>query len=270
MASEATGSGASAAPRVTSPAGAELPAAGPGDGATRPGGPARVRRFDASERAVHWIHAAAFTVLTATGIVMYLPALSTRIADRPTLKAIHLIAAVAWLTGLAVVATLGDRRRLRATLAELERFDAYDRRWLGGRWRTPQGRFNAGEKAHAIVQGALSVLFVITGALLLLGERDTVFRLPGTIAVHDAAMYVAVVLVVGHVYLAVINPSTRPALRGIVRGDVDAKWAREHHARWAAPDADAPAPGRPRPSAGRLAVAVAIVVVGVEVALFVL
>lgn len=270
MASEATGSGASAAPRVASPAGAGRPAAGPDDGTTRPAGPARVRRFDASERAVHWIHAAAFTVLTATGIVMYLPALSTRIADRPTLKAIHLIAAVAWLTGLAVVATLGDRRRLRETLAELERFDAYDRRWLGGRWRTPQGRFNAGEKAHAIAQGALSVLFVITGALLLLGERDTVFRLPGTIAVHDAAMYVAVVLVVGHVYLAVVNPSTRPALRGIVQGDVDAAWAREHHARWTAPDADAPAPARPRPSALRLAVAVAIVIVGVEAALFVL
>jgi formate dehydrogenase subunit gamma len=229
--------------------------------------PARVHRFGASERAVHAIHAAAFTVLTATGLVMYLPALSTRIADRPTLKAIHLIAAVAWLTGLALVAILGDRRELRATLAELERFDAYDRRWLGGRWRTPQGRFNAGEKAHAIVQGALSVLFVITGALLLLGERDTVFRLPGTIAVHDAAMFVAVVLVVGHVYLAVLNPSTRPALRGIVHGDVDAAWARRHHARWTPADADAPAPRRAKPTAGRLGAAAVAVAAGVALAL---
>jgi formate dehydrogenase subunit gamma len=232
-------------------------------------GPARVRRFGASERAVHGIHAAAFTVLTGTGIVMYLPALSTRIADRPTLKAIHLTAAVAWVTALFVVALVGDRRQLRSTLAELETFDAYDRRWLGGRRRTPQGRFNAGEKAHAVVQAALAVLFLVSGVLLWLGERDTAFRLPGTIAVHDGAMYVAVVLVLGHLYLALVHPPTRPALRGIVQGDVDAAWAREHHARWDAPDAAVPAPPPAVPSRVAATAAVACATAGLAVVLFV-
>ena len=99
-----------------------------------------------------------------------------------------------------------------------ERFDADDRRFLalrrrgrprGWRGRIPQGRFNAAEKSHAIVQAALAVLFAVSGVLLWLGERDTTFRLPGTVALHDAAMYVAIVLVLGHLYLALIT--ARPA-----------------------------------------------------------
>jgi formate dehydrogenase subunit gamma len=207
---------------------------------------ARVLRFGGTERAFHWIHAAGFSVMAGSGVIMYLPALSARIGDRPTLKAIHLTAAVLWVTALAVVILLGDRRALRAAVRELETFDAEDRHWLRGpakrsgrprgwRSRVPQGRFNAAEKSHSIVQAALAVLFVVSGVLLWLGERDTTFRLPGTIPLHDAATYLALALVAGHLYLALLHPPTRPALSGIVRGDVDAAWAREHHRKWDAP-----------------------------------
>jgi formate dehydrogenase subunit gamma len=192
--------------------------------------------------------------MAGTGVVMYLPALSARIGDRPTLKAIHLTAAVLWVTALVVVALVGDRRALREAVRQLETFDADDRHWLRGpamrrgrpkgwRSRVPQGRFNAAEKSHAIVQAALAVLFVVSGVLLWLGERDTAFRLPGTIPLHDAATYVALALVAGHLYLALLHPPTRPALSGIVRGDVDAAWAREHHRKWDAPPVPAPGGG---------------------------
>ena len=39
-------------------------------------------------------------------------------------------------------------------------------------------------------------------------------------------------LVAGHLYLAVIHPTTRHALRGMTRGDVREDWAREHHSKW--------------------------------------
>lgn len=236
--------------------------------------PSRVRRFGATERAFHWIHAAGFTVMTGTGIVMYLPALSARISDRPTLKAIHLTAAVLWVAALIVVPLLGDRRALRAAVRQLETFDADDRRWLlgpgrrrrrtpGWRIRIPQGRFNAAEKAHSIVQAALAVLFVVSGVLLWLGERDTDFRLPGTIPLHDGSMFVALVLVAGHLYLSLVHPPTKPAMRGMLTGEVDADWARVHHAKWDAPPADAPRPGdvpatRGRPGPVRLVAAAAV------------
>jgi cytochrome b subunit of formate dehydrogenase len=42
------------------------------------------------------------------------------------------------------------------------------------------------------------------------------------------------VLVAGHLYMAIVNPGTRPALRGMLTGRVDRNWARAHHAEWRA------------------------------------
>ena len=193
----------------------------------------RIARFDATERTLHWVHALAFLVMLGSGLVLYVPALTRLLPDRPLAKAIHLATAVAWLAALVLIALAGNRRTLARDRREIERFDADDLRWLRGR-PAPQGRFNAGQKAHAIVQAALAVLFTVSGVLLWLGERDTDLRFAGTIVLHDGAMFVAVALVTGHLYLALVHRPTRPALRGMVLGDVDAAWAARHHPKWAA------------------------------------
>ena len=61
------------------------------------------------------------------------------------------------------------------------------------------------------------MLFLVSGLLLWFGERDTRFRFASTVLLHDGLMYVSLVLLVGHLYLAVIHPATRHALRGITR-----------------------------------------------------
>jgi cytochrome b subunit of formate dehydrogenase len=48
-----------------------------------------LKRFSRSERAVHWIHAAAFFVLLGSGLVLYLPSLGA-VGDRPLVKDSHL------------------------------------------------------------------------------------------------------------------------------------------------------------------------------------
>src|SRR6187431_403555 len=190
-----------------------------------------VRRFSRTERAVHWVHASAFLVLLGSGLVLYLPSLATEIGRRPLVKDVHLFTALAWAIALLAVVALGDRRGLRATTRELDVFDADDRRWLLGR-HVRQGRFNAGQKLNAALTAAFALLFAVSGALLWLGERDTRFRLDGTIVLHDILTYASVALVAGHLYLAVIHPTTRHALRGITRGSVREDWAREHHPKW--------------------------------------
>jgi len=52
-----------------------------------------------------------------------------------------------------------------------------------------------------------------------------------------------IVLVCGHLYMAVLNPGTRHALRGITTGRVDAEWAAHHHPAWLA-DAQPDGPTR--------------------------
>lgn len=191
-----------------------------------------MRRFSVTERALHWIHASAFFALLATGLVLYVPYLGEQIGRRPQVKELHLLVAIAWAIALTAVVVLGDRRGLRRTLRELDTFDGDDRRWLMGR-RAPQGRFNAGQKLNTVLTGAFALLFAVSGTLLWLGERNTSFRFDGTIVLHDGLTLFSVILLVGHLYLAVIHPSTRHALRGMTRGDVRVDWAREHHAKWA-------------------------------------
>jgi formate dehydrogenase subunit gamma len=190
-----------------------------------------VRRFSRTERTLHWVHASAFLVLLGSGLVLYLPTLAAEVGRRPLVKDVHLLTALAWAVALVAVLALGDRRGLRATARELDVFDADDRRWLRGR-PAPQGRFNAGQKLNAALTAAFAVLFAVSGALLWLGERDTRFRFDSTIVLHDVLTYVSVALLVGHLYLAVVHPTTRHALRGVTLGTVREDWAREHHPKW--------------------------------------
>ena len=190
-----------------------------------------VRRFGRTQRALHWVHAAAFFVLLATGVVLWLPALSVWVGRRSLVKEIHVWTAVAWAAAIALIIVFGDRKGLRADWREIERIDRDDRRWLLGR-RAPQGRFNAGQKLNAIVTTAFALLFAASGVLLWLAVRDSRFRWDGPIVVHDALTLMSLALVLGHLYLALVHPTTRHALRGMTLGDVREDWARKHHPKW--------------------------------------
>ena len=103
---------------------------------------------------------------------------------------------------------------------------------IDNRAKAPQGRFNAGQKINTAITAALTLLFLFSGVLLWLGERDTRFRFASTVILHDGLMYISLGLLVGHLYLAVIHPATRHALRGITVGTVSEEWATRHHPKW--------------------------------------
>jgi formate dehydrogenase subunit gamma len=193
--------------------------------------PRLIHRFSRTERTLHWVHAAAFFVLLGSGLVLYLPSLSALVGRRPFVKDVHFDTGLAWMVAIALIVALGDRRGLRETVHELEAFDRDDRLWLR-RFRRPQGRFNAGQKLNAVLTASFAVLFLVSGILLWYGERNNSFRFASTILLHDGLMYISLVLVVGHLYLALIYPATRESLRGITTGSVRRSWARAHHSKW--------------------------------------
>jgi formate dehydrogenase subunit gamma len=193
---------------------------------------ALVLRFTWSERAFHWLVAVAFFVLLTTGLLM-----GHRGSVHDVMYAVHLAAVGVLVMGLAAVVLRGDRRALSQSRRELTRLDALDREWLTRvpasvlrhAPETPAGRFNAGQKLNFIVVTLLfAALFVSGIGLLTTGSQpiNTAFK-----AAHVAAAYLTAVLVLGHLYMALVNPSTRPALRGMISGKVDAAWVREHHTR---------------------------------------
>ena len=107
------------------------------------------------------------------------------------MKDVHFWAGIGWIAALVAIALLGDRRGLRRTGRELDRFDRDDARWLLRRRPAPQGRFNAGQKLNASLTAAFTLLFLVSGLLLWLGERDTRFRFASTVVLHDGLMYAA-------------------------------------------------------------------------------
>ena len=169
--------------------------------------------------------------MLATGLILYLPVLAEIVARRNLVKNIHIWSAVAWALLIALIVLVGNRRRLAEDWREIETIDSDDRRWLAGR-RARQGKFNAGQKVNAILTVAFAMLFAVSGFFLWLGERNHAFLFDGTGTVHETLTLVSVVLVAGHLYLAVLHPSTRHALRGMTRGDVRKDWAEAHHAKW--------------------------------------
>lgn len=197
----------------------------------------RLLRFTRTERAAHWLVAATFAAILLSGTQMP----HTWDADQPVLD-VHVGCAALLVAGLALLLWRADGAALFRTGVQLATTEPDDAAWLLGvpaRLRTgapppPVGRFNAGQKLNAALTASFAVLFAVSGVLLWLGERDTRFRFASTVLLHDGLMWVSLVLVVGHLYLAVIHPATRHALRGMTLGTVRRDWARQHHAKWRA------------------------------------
>ena len=95
-------------------------------------------------------------------------------------------------------------------------------RWRGVRFRELLALAKPLPGAHALQ----------LGFLLWFGEQDTRVRFASTVILHDGLMYVSLALLTGHLYLALIHPSTRHALRGMTLGDVRVEWAAKQHSKW--------------------------------------
>lgn len=190
---------------------------------------ARLRRFSKTERAAHWLVAAAFAVMLASGgQVPHRWTWTTPALD------VHVGAAVVLVAGLAGLMLFGNRGALRTTAGQLSHLDATDRAWLApgrilaGRPAPPVGRFNGGQKLNArLALLGLTGLYA-TGIYLLVVGRSAFGHLHGPFA------FLTTALIVAHIFMAVVNPSTRHALRGMTLGSVNRDWAEHHFPRWVA------------------------------------
>jgi formate dehydrogenase subunit gamma len=200
---------------------------------------ALIRRFTRTERAAHWLVAAAFAVmLLSGGQVPHHWHWTTTWFD------IHVGAAVVLVAGLVGLLVAANGRALRSTAQELRHIDASDRAWLSPgrilarRPPPPVGRFNGGQKLNARLALLGLIALYGTGIWLLTAGNTSLGHL------HGPAAFLTSMLIGGHIFMAVFNPSTRHALRGMTLGSVDREWAEHHFPRWVeeAPGADGAVP----------------------------
>jgi formate dehydrogenase subunit gamma len=192
----------------------------------------RIARFTRTERTAHWLTVATFAAIVLSGTQMP----HRWHADQPVVD-IHVGCAALLVAGVAALIWRGDRAALVGTAVQLATTELGDRAWLRGlpeRLRSgtpppPVGRFNAGQKLNARLSAlGLLVLYATGLAILLVGGG-----LPQG-PLHTLTTVALVGLLSGHVFMAVFNPGTRHALRGMTLGEVDRAWAEHHHPLWVA------------------------------------
>ena len=191
----------------------------------------RVQRFTLSERAVHWLTALAFFSLLISGLVV-----GRRGTFHDVMYALHLASAGVLIAGVALIVVAGNRRALTRTAHDLAGLHVEDRAWLaaiparllGRAKEPPAARFNAGQKVNFMLVCIMLVALYVSGVDTIVAgtHHNLIF------GAHKLATIALGVLVAGHLYMAVVNRATRPALRGMLTGEVDREWAHEHYPRW--------------------------------------
>jgi len=212
----------------------------PADAAADPtGGGRHILRFHRSERHIHWAIAIPFLVCWTTAVVLvlvYNPAPERPL--RSLLSWTHRIGGVCFtiLPLLAVLRSTGDVRIHFANVRQAWVWTFQDIRWLSmlglaaisKRVELPeQGKFNAAEKLNFMVLMTCYPLYIVTGATIWLTHGAFVSWL-----LHFFMALVGTPLVLGHIYMATLNPGSRAGLQGMVSGYVDRQWAKHHYRRW--------------------------------------
>jgi len=187
-----------------------------------------IPRFGRTERFAHWWTVAMVTMALLTGLGM-----GDESGSGPMLVA-HVGSVVLLGTGLVAAFVVGDRVALLRSSRRLFTLDRRDIAWLREHAQNPVaaashhdwGLFNTGQKLLAWMLAASMAAVTATGIQS--------WAAGGEGGLHGVAVVVCAILLGAHVFMAAINPSTRPALHGMVFGGVRRPWAAKHHAAWLA------------------------------------
>jgi formate dehydrogenase subunit gamma len=188
---------------------------------------------------VHWSIAIPFMICFATALILVL--VYNADPSRPyraVFSWIHRASGVA-LICMPVVAAIRGRAEWRIHLDNVKQgwgWTVADLKWLAlmglaavnKKIELPdQGKFNAAEKLNFMMVMCTWPLFAVTGLLIWLPGVAFVSWI-----VHLALALIAAPLMLGHIFMATLNPGTRIGLSGMISGFVDRNWARHHYARW--------------------------------------
>lgn len=200
---------------------------------------ARILRFNALERLVHWTTATAFIVLSITGLNfifgkrLLMPLIGPEAFSTWSVwaKYAHDFVSWAFMLGVLVMLVVWVWDNLP---------DRYDANWLrsgGGlfdrsnRTHPPAGRFNTGQKLifWAVVLGG--IVLSVTGIFMLFPfSFADVNGMQAAQYVHATVGVLMIAVIIAHIYIGTLG--MEGAYEAMGSGTVDLNWAKEHHSAW--------------------------------------
>ncbi len=198
-----------------------------------------ILRFRKSERRLHWAIAIPFMVCWVTALILvliYNPAPTRPL--RELFSWVHRISGVSLIVFPALVMFRG-REEYRIHLYNIKcawLWSLNDLKWLALMGLAAvskkivlpdQGKFNAAEKVNFMSVMVACPLFIITGLLIWMQDMSWIAWL-----IHGSLALLVSPTMLGHIYMATLNPDTKVGLKGMISGYVDRQWARHHYPIW--------------------------------------
>ena len=195
--------------------------------------PKDLQRYNAQERANHWLVGICFILLALSGLAFFHPAfypLTQLFGGGVWARILHPI-----IGALMMIAFVVMFFRFRA----LNQMTAADKEWLsrvgemidGNDHNMPeQGKYNGGQKALFWALAVCMLLMTVSG--LFMWRTYFAFDIPAVrlgAVVHAAVGVVMIALIMVHVYAAIWVKGT---IRAMWYGTVTRAWARQHHRAW--------------------------------------
>ena len=198
-----------------------------------------ILRFRESERLLHWAIAIPYMLcwITAVILVFYYNPNPLR-PFRDLLAGIHRISGVCLII-LPILVLFRGRDDYKMHFYNIKTawlWSLNDLKWLvlmglaaiSKRIVLPeQGKFNAAEKVNFMSVMISCPFFVVTGIMIWTQNLAWMAWL-----VHATVAILVSPTMLGHIYMATVNPDTRIGLKGMISGYVDRKWAKHHYGLW--------------------------------------
>ncbi|MDF3606475.1 formate dehydrogenase subunit gamma [Paracoccus sp. DMF-8] len=197
----------------------------------------QILRTKFAERLCHWMIVLCFFLAATSGLSWFFPTfswLSAFLGTPQMARLLHPFLGIAVFVGLCFMFVRFVKYNLPAR-SDLIWFRNI-RGVLMNRHDQPLqiGKYNAGQKIlFWAIMGAILVLLV-SGLIMWRAYFAEFFSIPVlrmAILAHSVAGIGLILLIVGHIYLAIW---VRGSISGMVTGYVSRAWARQHHDRWAA------------------------------------
>jgi formate dehydrogenase subunit gamma len=195
-----------------------------------------ITRWSTFERVMHWYVAISFIILAITGLslifgkALLIPLMGKEgfAAWAALAKPVHDYLALPFAAGLTLLMLMWIGHNIPKS---------YDFQWLKslggaiGDGHPPAGFFNAGEKVFYWLVFVGGVAMTLSGVYLLFPNLETVREsMQFWHIIHASSGLFLIAVALGHMYLGSIG--TEGVLEGMVSGEVDEGFARQHHSLW--------------------------------------
>jgi formate dehydrogenase subunit gamma len=200
-----------------------------------------VERYTKRARWFHWLIAVTFIELVISGMLIFIPWITSDTIGSVT-RILHRVGAVV-LVGAPLLYAIFDWRGAWEFIKEGLTWGKEDLEWLkaapgyyfGGdpRMMPPQGYINTGMKLYRVAIFGGAAFFVITGLIMWFFKGIVpVAVFQWCLVIHDVTFIVAICMFLLHFQLGVFHPRMDESILSMYDGKVSGMYARSHHGKW--------------------------------------